>query len=240
MQTRSQFQAGLDRLIRETVVLGELAADAVESSLRQLLEGDRAAALRLIERDAQINARRQQIELEVLGQIATQQPVARDMRLVAAMLELAGELERIGDYAKGIARIHLRIEEPLPAGPRAELQAMSAIAVGMLRDVLQAFESMDALAARQIIERDDAVDAHFRTLFQAVMRWDGGDEAILERANYLLWIAHNLERTADRVTNIAERVIFTVTGSLDSLDAELPSPALEGSRESDFNPRPAA
>jgi phosphate transport system protein len=237
MQMRRQFQAGLDRLVGESVILGALAADAVESSLQQLLEGDRAGARRLIERDAQINQRRQRIELDLLGQIATQQPVARDMRLVAAMLELAGELERIGDYAKGIARIHLRMEEAVPIEQAAQLRAMSELAVAMLRDVLSAFEQMDAVAAREIIARDDAVDAHFLKLFQAVMRWDGGDEAVLERANYLLWIAHNLERTADRVTNIGERVIFMVTGSLEGSVHDAASSSKAGDS---IGPRPAA
>lgn len=218
METRTLYHNELAKLVAETLVLGELAADAIETAVRQLVAFDRTGASRLIDGDARINERRMGLERALLQLIATQQPVARDIRLVAAMLDIAGELERIGDYAKGIATIQLKLDTELAPGVVRLLDRMVDSAVSMLRSSLTAFEILDAEAARRIVQEDDVVDGLFRELFAHVMHWGGVDDAVLERANYVLWIAHNIERTADRVTNICERVVFTATGDQVDLD----------------------
>lgn len=212
---RSHFQQELDHLERETLTLGEMVAGAVIEAARLLRAGDLEAARRLIAWDRQVNRRRYATEEQALLVIATQQPVARDIRYVAAALDVVGELERMGDYAKGIASITLQLPEPLPTATLDVLDRMAEVAAGMLRDALTAFSQRDVPAARAIAARDDTVDDDFRALFRQVMGWPREPETVLEMANFALWAAHNLERAADRVTNICERIVFTETGRWD-------------------------
>jgi phosphate transport system protein len=212
---RSHFQQELDGLERETTTLGDMVAGAITEAARLLREGDLEAARRLIAWDRQVNRRRYAAEERALLVIATQQPVARDIRYVAAALDVVGELERIGDYAKGIASIALQLPEPLPIPALEVLDRMAVAASDMLRDALSAFSQRDVLAARAIAARDDTVDDDFRSLFRQVLAWPREPESVLEMANLALWAAHNLERAADRVTNICERIVFTETGRWD-------------------------
>jgi len=225
--TREHFYAGLRRLQDETCVLGAMVGTGITEAVGQLCRGDRAGAERLIAWDRHVNEKCHAVELSTLTLIATQAPVAGDMRLLAAVLDAAGELERIGDYAKGIARIHLKLDdEPFPRPVLDLLTAMSARGRDMLERALDAFSRRDVELARAIIGEDDQVDALFNRVFHVAIAADGavplsrnGNPHRLERANYLMWIAHNLERSADRVTNICQRVIFTVTGEIEDLDA---------------------
>lgn len=212
---RSHFQQELDQLERETTTLGDMVAGAITEAARLLRAGDLEAARRLIAWDRQVNLRRYATEERALLVIATQQPVARDIRYVAAALDVVGELERMGDYAKGIASITLQLPEPLPVAVLDVLDRMAVAAAGMLRDALAAFSQRDVPAARAIAARDDTVDEDFRALFRQVMGWPREPETVLEMANFALWAAHNLERAADRVTNICERIVFTETGRWD-------------------------
>jgi phosphate transport system protein len=212
---RSHFLQELDQLERETLTLGEMVAGAIVEAARLLRAGDMEAAHRLITWDKQVNRRRYATEEKALLVIATQQPVARDIRYVAAALDVVGELERVGDYAKGIASITLQLPEPLPSACLDILDRMAAEAAAMLREALVAFSRRDVPAARAIAARDDLVDDHFRALFLQVMNWPREPETVLEMANLAVWAGHNLERAADRVTNICERVVFTETGRWD-------------------------
>lgn len=212
---RSGYQGEIERLEAEIQTLGDLVQTGIDESLRILEAGNKAAAERLIEWDQTVNERRFAIEHEVLSLIATQQPVAGDMRILAAMLEIVTELERIGDYAKGIARISLLLDErPIEDRVLALLRRMGAAATSMLSCSLAAFASRDAQLARQVCLSDDEVDELFERVFLEVAWREGLDDESAVRANYLVWTAHNLERTADRATNICERVIYTVTGEL--------------------------
>ena len=219
MDVRTQFHTDLARLARDTETLGVMVADAIEASVRLLMAGDRAGAERLIAYDVDLNGRRYSVEREALMLIATQQPVARDMRRVAALIDIVGELERIGDYAKGISEIQLKLVEPVSPQVQELLRRMAHLASDMLRRSMTACDNLDVDAARALIREDDAVDDLFNQVFSHVMQWQDRGESVLERANYVLWMAHNLERTADRVTNICERVIFTATGELGSARA---------------------
>jgi phosphate transport system protein len=160
------------------------------------------------------------MEQDVLTLIATQQPMAGDMRLLAAILEIVTELERIGDYAKGNARINLLIGEQPLVKPLIDLPVMAEKARDMLHQALEAFVQRDVELARAIARRDDEIDKLYNQVYRELLSYIMEDPHVIEQANYLLWVAHNLERTADRVINICERVVFTVTGELAELDTD--------------------
>jgi phosphate transport system protein len=155
-----------------------------------------------------------------LALIATQQPMAKDLRSLAAVLDITGELERMGDYAKGIARINLLIGERPLLKPLVDIPLMAEKSRKMLHDSLEAFIRRDVNLARTIPARDSEVDALYNQVYRELLVYVITDQSAIEQSNFLLWVAHNLERTADRVTNICERVIFTVTGELVEMDSE--------------------
>jgi phosphate transport system protein len=170
--------------------------------------------------DRVINEKRFAIEDQALGLIATQQPMAGDLRTLAAILDITSELERIGDYAKGIAKVSLMIgEEPL-VKPLVDVPRMAEKARDMLHRALEAFVQRDTDMARAIPTEDDEVDDLYNQVYRELITYILADPSTIERANYLLWVAHNLERAADRVTNICERVIFTATGEVVEMDVE--------------------
>jgi phosphate transport system protein len=146
--------------------------------------------------------------------------MARDLRTIAAVLDITSELERIGDYAKGIARINLMIGGGPLIKPVVHLPAMADAATDMLHDSLEAFARSDRTMARAVPDRDDEVDALYNKVYRELLDLIMEDATRIDQANYLLWAAHNLERAADRVTNICERVIFTVTGEMVEMDME--------------------
>ncbi|HWQ83958.1 MAG TPA: phosphate signaling complex protein PhoU, partial [Anaerolineales bacterium] len=165
--------------------------------------------------DAEINAKRFELENETMVVLATQQPImAHDLRLLASILEVTGELERMGDYAKGIAKIALIVGDQPPIKPLIDIPRMSEIAIAMLHRAVSAFVRGDAADARQIPAIDDQVDALYNQVYRDLTAIVIKDPSAIDRANYLMWAAHNLERMADRVTNICERTIYIVTGDL--------------------------
>lgn len=217
---RESFDQELQRLMDEVLTLGSMVEEALVDSVQALKARDHEAARRLIAEDRSINRRRYEIETEALTLIATQQPMARDLRMIAAVLDLSSELERIGDYAKGVAKIDLMIGEAELMKPLNDLPVMAAKAVDMLRAALDAFSEQDAEMARDIPPRDDEIDNLYDRIYRELIGLIMAEPDRIEQANYLLWVAHNLERAADRVTNICERVVFTATGELTELDAD--------------------
>jgi phosphate transport system protein len=218
--TRQTFDRELQRLQDEVLALGSRVEEALIQSVQQLKQRDLSASRRLIADDRVINERRFAIEEDVMTLIATQQPMAGDMRLLAAILEIVTELERMGDYAKGIARINLLIGEQPLVKPLIDLPVMAEKARDMLRQALEAFVQRDVEQARTIAQRDDEIDALYNQIYRELLSYIIEDARVIEGANHLLWVAHNLERTADRVINICERVVFTVTGELAELDTD--------------------
>ena len=187
--------------------------------MEALKKRDLEAARRIYAADARINEKRFAIENQVMILIATQQPMAHDLRLLASILEVSAELERMGDYAKGMATINVRMgDEPL-LKPLIDLPRMAQIAASMLHRALAAFVNEDAETAKAIPEEDDEVDALYNQVYRELMTFVMKDPKTIDRANYLLWAAHNLERMADRVTNICERTIFIVTGEIKEIDS---------------------
>ncbi len=215
---RKTFENELQQIKDDVLLLGSLVEQAILNSVEALKKRDRRASERILEADKEINAKRYAIEEQVMILIATQQPMAHDLRLLASILEIAGELERMGDYAKGIANINLRMGDAPLLKPLIDIPRMAQKDVDMLHRALTAFINEDAEAARAIPREDDEVDALYNQVYRELMTFIIQDPKTIERANWLLWAAHNLERVADRVTNICERTIFIATGELIEID----------------------
>ena len=211
---RKTFETEIQQLKDELLLLGSMVEQAILGSVEALKKRDTDTSQRIHAMDSQINAKRYAIEEQVMIAIATQQPMAHDLRLLASILEVAGELERMGDYAKGIAAINIRMGgEPL-LKPLIDIPRMAKLGADMLHRSLTAFVTEDVAAARSIPEGDDEVDALYQQVYRELMTFVIQDAKTIERANLLLWAAHNLERVADRVTNICERTVFIVTGEM--------------------------
>jgi phosphate transport system protein len=217
---REAFDRELQRLEDELLGMASMVENAITESVVRLKAQDIESSRRLIAQDHDINAKRFEIEADCLIAIATQQPMASDLRILAAILHITSELERIGDYAKGIARITLMIgEEPL-VKPLIDIPRMAEQARSMLHQAVEAFVHRNVEQARTIPRQDDVLDALYNQVYRELMTYVLADPRNIDQANYLLWAAHNLERTGDRVTNICERVIFTVTGKMAEMDSE--------------------
>jgi len=217
---REAFERKLQRFQDEVLILGSMVENALVESVELLKRRDLDGATRLIAEDSGINRKRFQIEADTLVLIATQQPMAGDLRTLAAILEIVTELERMGDYAKGISRISLMIGEQPLLKPLIDLPRMAQKARDMLHQSLDAFVRRDVDLARAIPAQDDEVDDLYNQVYRELLTYIMADPRTIDQATQLLWVAHNLERTADRVTNICERVVFTVTGEMVEMDAE--------------------
>ena len=214
MPRRKVLEDELKSLMAEVMRLGEMVNQAMLEAIAALKTRNVAEAERIADADKDINALRFEIERAALVVIATQQPLAHDLRVLASILDIAGELERMGDYAKGIAKINILMGDKPLLKPLIDLPRMAEIATAMLRDALVAFSNDDAEAARAIPQRDDEVDALYNQIYRELITFMIQDPKTIDQANYLLWAAHNVERLADRVTNICERTVFDATGEI--------------------------
>jgi phosphate transport system protein len=215
---REKFEHDLHRLQDEILALGAMAERAVTESVQALKDQDFARARAIIEGDRAINEKRYAIENETLTLIATQQPMAGDLRTLAAILEIASELERMADYAKGIANIAVMIGAEGLIKPLVDVPRMAAKACDMLHRALEAFIRHDVEAARAIPKEDVEVDRLYEQIYRELVTYIIADPKAIEQANKLTWVAHNLERVADRVGNICERIVFSITGHGEELD----------------------
>jgi len=218
---RKTFETEIQQLKDEMLLLGSMAEQQIIGSVEALKKRDIEASRRIQEMDLQVNAKRYAIEEQVMIVIATQQPMAHDLRLLASILEVSGELERMGDYAKGIATVSIRIGNQPLLKPLIDIPRMAQIGTDMLHRALTAFVNEDVEAARIIPVQDDEVDDLYTQVYHELMMFVIQDPKTIERANWLLWVAHNLERVADRVTNICERTIFTATGEMKEIDSKV-------------------
>jgi phosphate transport system protein len=217
---RETFERELHAIQDDLLLLGSMVQRALADSVEVLRNRDEEGAKRLIRGDQAINEKRFAIEADCLALIATQQPMAGDLRTLAAVLEIVTELERIGDYGKGIARISLLMGPGPLLKPLVDVPRMEQKAVDMLRRALDAFIRRDVALARAIPLEDAEVDALYNQIYRELLTYMMADPRTIDRATPLLWVAHNLERAADRVTNICERVVFTVTGEMNELDVK--------------------
>jgi phosphate transport system protein len=196
------------------LLLGSMVEQAILNTVDALKKRDIKASQEILKADRLINKKRFDIEHKLMILIATQQPMAHDLRLLASCMEVISELERMGDYAKGIANINVRMGDTSLLKPLIDVPRMAQKDVDMLHRALTAFVNEDVEAAQKIPVEDDEVDALYNQIYRELMTFVIADPATIERANWLLWVAHNLERVADRVTNICERTVFIATGEM--------------------------
>lgn len=218
--TREHYDALLRQLDEEILQLGDLVSLTIVRSVDVLDRRDAAGAQQLIQDDNEIDRRRYAIERDALLLIATQQPLAGDLRTVAAILTIATELERMGDYCEGIAELTLRLAGEQVDLPLGDIRVMSGLTTRLLREVLQAYQKRDLAAAGEVWRADNEVDDLYERIYHDLLREMVRDRSAVRRNTYLMWIAHNLERIADRVTNIAERVAFVVNGDVETFRHE--------------------
>lgn len=214
---RTSFERHLHELQDEVLVLGSMVEKAIYRSMEALKNRDLEQAQQVIADDSEIDQKRYDIEEKCIELIVTQQPVASDLRIIVAVLNIIIDLERIGDHAEGIAKIAVMIGKEPPLKPLIDLPRMAQKTGDMLRRSLDAFINRDAQAARQISSEDDEIDALYDQVFRELLTFMAEDAKTITRATRLIWVAHNLERSADRVTNICERVVFVVTGKMEEI-----------------------
>lgn len=216
---RQILEAKIAHLKSDILILGEMVEHATTKSVDAFQARNTDQSQQVIEEDKAINTKRGLIEQDIMVAIATEQPVAQDLRLLASMFEVISELERMGDYAKGIAAINLRMVEPLK--PASDIPYMAQQCLKMLRSALTAFIEEDTETAHEILQQDDEIDALYEQIYRLLITYVLESESNIERACQVLWVAHNLERFADRVTTICKRTIFVTTGNYE--ESRLPN-----------------
>lgn len=204
----------------ELLLMGSMVEQATLKSIECLKKKDVEGAKAIYNADNVINEKRYAIENSILILIATQQPLAHDLRLLAALLEISAEIERMGDYAKGIAKVVVKLADVDIPLPLREVEEMASLAVDMLHRSLSAFIAEDPLTARKIPAEDDKVDKLYQQVQKAVILEMTRESKVIDSINLFMWVAHNLERMADRVSNICERTVFVATGELGELEVE--------------------
>jgi phosphate transport system protein len=215
---RDLLDAKIKQLEDEVMLLGNMVEQATHSAVDSLKNRDSNLAQKILDGDRLINEKRYAIENNILITIATQQPMAHDLRLLAAILEVISELERMGDYAKGIAKITKRLGNAEAPVPIQDMMKMAELDMSMLHRALTAFIHEDYRTAAALPREDDAVDAIYNKIFQSLMKAMTSNPTFIDNGSLLLWVAHNLERLGDRVTNICERTVFIATGELFDMD----------------------
>jgi phosphate transport system protein len=219
MEMRTGFHKRLREIQDDILTMGSMVGKAILRSVEALKSRDLELARRVIAEDQKINGKRFEIEEKCVALIATQQPMAGDLRTIVAILNITTEIERIGDYAAGIGKIVIMIGDEPPLKPLVDIPRMAEQMVSMLHRALDAFINRDAESAKKIAAEDDLVDQLYDQVFRELLTFMAEDPKTITRATRLIWVAHNLERAADRVTNICERAVFIVTGKMEEMDA---------------------
>jgi phosphate transport system protein len=215
---RRVFEEQVRELLEDLLEMGQMVADSIDRAVQALALQDTALAQQVIDFDDEINALQHDIDEKCLVLIATQQPMASDLRAILAVSNIAAELERIGDYAEGIGRLAMKLAGRPFIKPLIDIPRMAEEGRRMLMTSLEAFAREDVETAREIGAADDTVDALYDQVYRELLVFMMEDPRTITQATYLLWVAHNLERIADRTTNIAERVIFMASGRIVDLN----------------------
>lgn len=216
--TRTHFDQQLEEIQEDMLALAMRVETAMERSVTALSDGNVELANQVIQDDVIINDTRYDIEEMCIELIATQQPLASDLRTIASVLHIVGDLERMGDHAEGIARVALMMGSEPPLMSYSGIQKMAEITKGMMLASLEAFKDRDTVRAREISDQDDEVDALYDEILSELLVIMTEDKDKIERATHLTWVAHNLERIADRVTNICERIVYLVDGKIHEMN----------------------
>jgi phosphate transport system protein len=215
---RHEYINDLENLRGAVVAMSSMVDKAVSRSIESLIRQDVRMAEEVVGADRAVNKQRWATEEDALRIIATQAPMAGDLRNIAAAIHIVTDLERMGDHAAGIAKIVIdTASEPL-LKPLVDIPRMAEVARAMLNDAITAYIEADTDAARRIAMQDDEVDALYEQIYRELLTYMLADPSTINRATRLLWVGHNLERVADRVTNICERVVFAETGELTEIN----------------------
>lgn len=215
METRATFHKSLTEIQNDVLAMGSMVEKAISGSIEALKKRDQALAHQIIADDAKVDQQRFGIEDKCIALVATEQLVASDLRIIVAVLNIVTELERIGDYAEGIAKITIMIGDEPPLKPLIDIPRMAEITIEMIDKSLQSFVSRNVELAKHVVTMDNVVDGLYDQVFRELLTFMMVDPKTINRATRLIWVAHNLERAADRSTNICERVVFTVTGKME-------------------------
>lgn len=215
---RTLYDREFSRVREDILRLGGQVDRAIERALESLRQRDRLLAKQVIDDDAGINELRFRVEEACLALIATQQPAAGDLRAVVAAMNIVVDMERMADHAAGISKTVIRMGDDPLLKPLVDIPKMAQAAREMLSDCLKAFVGRDAALAKKTAGRDTEIDNLYKAVFDELIEIMARDPSTVERGTYLLWCAHNLERIGDRVTNIAERVVFMTTGDMRELN----------------------
>lgn len=218
--SRSLLDRDFNQIQDDILRLGSLVDTAIERSMQSLKAQDEAIAKQIIADDQVINDLRFKLEEKCLTVIATQQPMASDLRVVIAAMNIVNDMERMGDHATGIAKTVLRLQHQTLLQPLGDITRMADLAREMLKEALDAYVARDTELARKTAQRDDEIDALYNQIFRVLLSFMIEDPRTTTQGTYLLWTAHNLERIGDRVTNIAERVIYMMTGTMQELNVK--------------------
>jgi phosphate transport system protein len=215
---RTEFTKELLALEDDVLLMGAMVDKAIERATESLERRDIELANQVVKEDLLINRKRYSIEEHCLSLIARQQPMAKDLRVISSVMHIIVELERIGDYAEGIAKITVMMADEPPLKPLIDIPRMAQKAGSMLERSLDAFIAVDVEAATSIAAEDDEVDALYDQVYRELLTFMIEDPRTISRATHLLWAAHNLERIADRVTNICERTVYLATGHIEEMN----------------------
>jgi phosphate transport system protein len=216
--TRSAFERQLAEVQEDMLVMASMVETSITQSIEALRLRDVALARRTIENDVEIDRRRYEVEEKCIELISLQAPLASDLRTIISVLHISVDLERMGDHAEGIAKIALMLADEPPLKPYIDIPRMAEVAIDMLHGSVEAYKLRDTRRAREIIDMDDVVDSLYEQVYHELLLFMFNDPTLTQRATYMIWVAHNLERIADRTTNICERVVYLVEGRIHDLN----------------------
>jgi phosphate transport system protein len=219
MTDTTAFQKDLREVEQDVLTMGGMVVKAIDRAIGALKDREMALAHKIIADDVHINKQRYALEDKCVRIIAAQQPIESDLRIMVAVLNILTELERIGDYAEGIAKVVIMIGDEPPLKPLIDIPRMAEITLDMINKALDAFVKRDVALAMRVVSMDGIVDGLYDQVFRELLTFMMIDPKTTNRATRLIWVAHNLERAADRATNICERVVFTVTGKAEEIGA---------------------
>jgi phosphate transport system protein len=211
---REYFDNDLRSLQHNVLQIGSQVEKMIARAVTALVERDRALADQVIADDSQVDVLAYAAENNAIALISMQQPVATDLRRIAAAIVIVQELERMGDHAEGIAKLSRRLGKEPPVPGVDAIPPMADRATAMLRQALRAYVDLDEDLARQVWEMDDEIDILYNKFYRQLLSLMIADQEMIERATSLLHVAHDLERIGDRVTNICERVVYIITGEI--------------------------
>jgi len=218
MEKSAGFSKGLKEIQNRVLAMGDLVTKEINKSIEALKARDLKMAHQIIADDTKIDNMRFAIEDSCIELMGMQKLTIADRRALVAVLSISTELERIGDYAEGIAKIVVMIGDEPPLKPLIDIPRMAELTVEMINKSLKSFVDRDVELARHVVTIDNLVDGLYDQVFRELLTFMMIDPKTINRATRLIWVAHNLERAADRVTNICERVLFTVTGKMEALE----------------------